>query len=151
MGKQETAVMNYFSREECSTQYLLESVTTLLQYSHQRRCGVSSSCCCLSMPIAYAQKDFDGSADHPLIDRYAGSFIHSYASNNYEEYPIMLDYYAEKRESIEGEFTSIIYHAPAGRSQLEVHRNYEKALEHSSVGENRKRPEKTDKNQVKTR
>ncbi len=77
--------------------------------------------------ISYAQ-DFKGSKDHPLISRYQGSTIKSYAQNNYESYTLILEYYAEKREVVEGEFTSIVYHAPAGRSQLEVHRNYQKAL-----------------------
>lgn len=83
----------------------------------------------MSITSLFAQKDFKGAADHPLIERYTGSYIHSYGTSNYEAYPLMMDYYAEKREMVEGEFTSIIYHAPAGRSQLEVHRNYEKALE----------------------
>ncbi len=75
-------------------------------------------------------QDFKGSEDHPLITRYTGSIITSYATSNYAEYPIFLDAYVNKTPTkAEGEFTSINYQAPAGRSMLEVHRNYEMALE----------------------
>ncbi|MEM6965134.1 MAG: OmpA family protein [Bacteroidota bacterium] len=75
-------------------------------------------------------QDYKDATDHQLIDRYEGSTIISYAKSNYESYPLFKDLYVQKKPiQIEGEFTSINYQAPEGRSPLEVHRNYEQALE----------------------
>ncbi len=83
----------------------------------------------LHLPLLLAQ-DVDGSEDHPLIERYTGSRISSYGKSNFASYPIFLDPYVEKKPiQAEGKFFSIRYSAPSGKSPLEVHRNYEVALE----------------------
>lgn len=75
-----------------------------------------------------AQKDVEGSEDHPLLSRYSGSTITGYSTNRFVAYPIY-DYDKSKWATLEGKFVSIIYRAPNGLALLEVHRNYEKALE----------------------
>ncbi len=77
---------------------------------------------------SFAQKDVEGSADHPLLSRYSGSTITSYSTNRFVAYPIY-DYDKSDWATIEGKFVSIVYQAPHGLSLLEIHRNYEKALE----------------------
>ncbi|MEL7191734.1 MAG: OmpA family protein [Bacteroidota bacterium] len=75
-------------------------------------------------------QDYKGSSDHPLMSRYQGSTIISYAQSNFESYPLFQDAYVNQQPvMVEGAFTSINYRAPKGRTPLEVHRNYEQALE----------------------
>jgi OmpA-OmpF porin, OOP family len=80
--------------------------------------------------------DAKGGKDHPLITRYAGSWLIAYGIKPFEEVDIPLSYEAEKgsyklvkTQHLEGEITRIAYLAPLGRSVLEVQRNYEAALE----------------------
>lgn len=85
---------------------------------------------CLLFFVSLTAQDFKGSEDHPLIQRYEGSRIVSYGTSNFAEYPIFLDAYVDQEPTkAEGAFTSINYAAPEGKSALEVHRNYELALE----------------------
>lgn len=84
---------------------------------------------------ALAQDDVEGSADHPLIKRYQGSWILGYQFHEFDEFLLPLGPMPgydpatlEKSETVEGEWTRIIYVAPPGRSSLEVYRNYEKEL-----------------------
>lgn len=84
--------------------------------------------------------DLKGSKDHPLVGRYAGSFIVSYDHKSFAEFALPLSrleevpnkgdiytrYYEPKRKkSVEGEYTRIVYLIPPDRSPLEVLRNYE--------------------------
>lgn len=85
---------------------------------------------------ALAQKaDIAGSSDHPLVGRYDGSKITHYQAKAYEE--LKVPFRAQERSDTDkaswqtdlaGKLVSIRYEGPAGRSILEVMRNYEAAL-----------------------
>jgi len=86
----------------------------------------------LCVPFAAGQcEDRDGK-DHPLISRYAGSCIYTYAQVAFEEFTLPLGKIADgkftKSQHLEGKITSIEYNMPENRSVLEVFRNYESAL-----------------------
>ena len=78
--------------------------------------------------------------DHPLLKRYEGSVIVAYSAQEFGDYKIILGKAlnpaaeasggkrVEKEQSLEGKITRITYFAPAGRSILEVFRNYENEL-----------------------
>jgi flagellar motor protein MotB len=88
---------------------------------------------CFVAATAMAQnKDAAGSKDHPLISRYPGSYIREYMQKEYDEFTLplgkLVDQKFTKSQHLEGKVTSIIYQAPAGRSMLEVFRNYQGAL-----------------------
>ncbi len=96
----------------------------------------------LTTSIAFAQgQDVEGSKDHPLISRFAGSTIVYYDVRQFDEYILALgkvewerdeDYKRvfnlTKTKQLEGKVTRIQYDAPEGRSTLEIYRNYESAL-----------------------
>ncbi len=77
--------------------------------------------------------DLAGSKDSPLVSRYAGSSIVAYADINFDQETLPLtnqikDDHFIKGETVEGKITRLVYLAPAGRTGLEVSRNYEMAL-----------------------
>ena len=82
-------------------------------------------------------QDSPGSADHPLVTRYAGSFIDGYEVRDFDEYTLPLGPAVKdagrrvpsKKETLEGKITRILYRGPEGRSTLEILRNYQAALE----------------------
>lgn len=85
---------------------------------------------------AYAA-DIEGSADHALVPRYEGSEIVAYQSDAFSEHRLLnapaanyggIDKNHDATLLLEGKVTRISYRAPAGRSALEVFRNYENAL-----------------------
>ena len=97
---------------------------------------------CLA-PAGVVAEDVAGGQDHPLVGRYAGSSIVYYKASDFDEaallqaphdYGALLDQNDTKDRSgsewmhVEGRTTSIRYEIPAGRSSLEVIRNYEAAL-----------------------
>ena len=87
----------------------------------------------LSAPFAVGQdQDLEGSKDHPLISRYPGSFIAKYLTKEFDEFTLPLgevvDGKITKSQPLEGKITRIVYVAPAGRSVVEVFRNYQGAL-----------------------
>jgi outer membrane protein OmpA-like peptidoglycan-associated protein len=92
--------------------------------------------CFLGMIAAQAglaqTQDVEGSKDHPLVSRYPGSVIDHYSSTEFDEFTLPLgklkDSVPEKSQHLEGKITRISYAVPAGRSILEVYRNYESAL-----------------------
>jgi len=81
---------------------------------------------------AAQQQDIEGSKDHPLVSRYPGLVIGDYAVSEFDEFTLPLgkikDDKPEKSQRLEGKITRIQYSGPAGRSILEVYRNYEAAL-----------------------
>jgi OmpA-OmpF porin, OOP family len=84
-------------------------------------------------PFAVAdQRDAAGSKDHPLISRYPGSFIDHYMQKEFDEFILPLSKTVNgklvKSQPLEGKITAIEYEAPAGRSTLEIFRNYQAAL-----------------------
>jgi len=88
----------------------------------------------LSAPFAVGQdQDAEGSKDHPLISRYPGSYIAKYLSKEFDEFslpmgPVDEENTITKNQHLEGKITRIVYVAPAGRTVLEVFRNYQAAL-----------------------
>lgn len=84
--------------------------------------------------------DTKGSRDHPLISRYAGSYIIGFDSKDYDELtlslgrtipvedPKVFEFKYSKSQRVEGKLTRILYVAPEGRSSLEILRNYELAM-----------------------
>ena len=88
----------------------------------------------LSAPFAVGQdQDAEGSKDHPLISRYPGSYIARYLSKEFDEFalpmgPVDEENKITKNQPLEGKITRIVYVAPAGRTVLEVFRNYQAAL-----------------------
>ena len=82
-------------------------------------------------------QDSPGSADHPLVTRYADSFIDGYEVRDFDEYTLPLGPAVKdagrrvpsKKETLEGKITRILYRGPEGRSTLEILRNYQAALE----------------------
>lgn len=97
----------------------------------------------VSIQVARAgdMKDVAGSKDHPLIKRYDGAVIASYEHKEFDEYLFPLgkeikDGKFLSAKVIEGEVTRLGYVIPAGRSTLEIMRNYEtdmKAMQYTTL------------------
>ena len=113
-------------------------MTTKLKYA--KPLVLSILCSLLGGAVAgRAQgQDSPGSKDHPLVTRYAGSFIDGYQVRGFDEYtlplgPAVKDAASQrvpsKKEILEGKITRILYRGPEGRSTLEIFRNYQAALE----------------------
>jgi outer membrane protein OmpA-like peptidoglycan-associated protein len=88
----------------------------------------------LTAAICGAQpKDLPNSKDHPLVTRYPGSVIDVYSVVAFDEFNLPLGKLQgqkfDKSQHLEGKITRIGYAVPAGRSILEVYRNYESALQ----------------------
>ena len=85
--------------------------------------------------------DIPGGKDHPLIKRYADSELYAYKESAFDEYRLMVrpaTAYGGKAKNLdstqllEGRVTERSYSLPAGRSTLEVMRNYRSELEASN-------------------
>ena len=83
-------------------------------------------------------KDSPGTADHPLVSRYAGSFIDGQEVLEFTGYtlpigPVVKDSGGQRapseKLSLEGKVTRTLYRGPEDRSTLEILRNYQSALE----------------------
>jgi OOP family OmpA-OmpF porin len=90
------------------------------------------------LPAAAQSEDLPGSADHPIVSRYAGSVIDGYEVHDFSDYDLPLgaaikddagNRVPSEKESLEGRVTRILYRGPEGRSTLEMIRNYRSALE----------------------
>src|SRR5260221_1174042 len=92
--------------------------------------------CATLMSTVTFGADVRGSKDHPLLKRYEGSTILRYTAKAFDEYVLPLgpssgrgnEVSLPKSTRLEGKVTRITYLAPAGRSVLEVVRNYESEL-----------------------
>lgn len=94
---------------------------------------ISVSFMFFGVDTSFAQEeDAEGSEDHPMISRYENSYIIGYENINYDRlvFPAYLEG-EEMSESVEaeGEVTRILYVAPENLSSLQVHRNYQMALQ----------------------
>jgi outer membrane protein OmpA-like peptidoglycan-associated protein len=85
--------------------------------------------------LVAAASDIAGSAVHPLVGRYAGAEIVGYEVSDYDEANLVDGPFSPLSTTggtgfltVEGKVTLIYYALPAGRSTLEVLRNYETAL-----------------------
>lgn len=83
-------------------------------------------------------QDSPGTADHPMVSRYTGSFIDGQQVLSFDSYslpvgPVVLDSeggrVASKTISLEGKKSRTLYRGPKERSTLEILRNYQSALE----------------------
>lgn len=89
----------------------------------------------LLLPSYALSQDVPGSEDHPLISRYAGSYIYHYVYQEFDEYVLPIapleggqtDAVLTDSILLEGKVTRIQYRVE-DRSSLEVYRNYEDAL-----------------------
>jgi OmpA-OmpF porin, OOP family len=97
-----------------------------------RNLFAAGMCFALAVAPAAAQpKDAAGSKDSPLVTRYPGSVIDKYQTHEFDEFSFPVGAItgdAPKSLHLEGKVTRIIYTNPAGRSPLEIYRNYESAL-----------------------
>lgn len=84
--------------------------------------------------------DSQGTADHPLVSRYAGSFIDGQQVLDFSGYTLPLgpavvneqgQRVPSKEVSLEGKITRTLYRGPKERSTLEILRNYQSALDAS--------------------
>ncbi len=94
----------------------------------------------LFISFTFAQEDYPGSKDHPLLSRYPGSRIVYYSQKQFDEYYLLIgpvksgsdkEIQNAKKIRLEGTVTKITYEAPKGRSNFEVYKNYELALENA--------------------
>ena len=81
---------------------------------------------CATHAAAQMPPDAAGAGDHPVISRYAGSWLVGQAQSGFEE--VTLPAGATATARVEGKLTRLHYLGPAGRSLAEVQRNYEDAL-----------------------
>jgi len=79
-----------------------------------------------SVMAAPLPKDKQGGHDHEVVGRYAGSVLVNYGVQQYAEIAAPLA--AGKSLNTAGKLFHYMYWAPAGRSSLEIYRNYEQAL-----------------------
>ncbi len=89
--------------------------------------------CAPQAATAPAQVDVKGGRDHPLVQRFDGSWMIGYKASEWEQarFPTGMavkDGKWVEAASVEGRVTKAIYVAPAGKSPLEIFRNYEQAL-----------------------
>jgi len=87
---------------------------------------------------AMAQEDSPGTADHPLVSRYTGSFIDGQQVLDFDSYTLPVGPVVQNSQSqrvpsekilLEGKITRTLYRGPKERSTLEILRNYQSALE----------------------
>ena len=92
----------------------------------------------LAMPSFAQEADEPGSEDHPMVSRYAGSYIDGYQVKDYDGFRLPLGpavwnedrvRVPEAQADLEGRITRILYRGPRERSTLEILRNYRSALE----------------------
>lgn len=94
----------------------------------------------LLAPAAWAQKggpevDAKGGKDHPLIQRFTGSWLVGYEHKDWAAATLPSakgvrkdpDQFVEPTQP-EGQLTRLIYVSPLGKTPLEVYRNYQQAL-----------------------
>lgn len=82
------------------------------------------------------KRDVPGSADHPVIKRFAGSVLAGYAQQDWAQTRFPDASGVSKTESdkfarpvtLEGKVTRLFYLSPLNKSPLEVFRNYQQAL-----------------------
>ncbi len=70
-----------------------------------------------------------GAADHPLVSRFKGSVLVNAGTITFEQVELKVG--PEQREVVEGKVFNAFYVAPDERSDLEVFRNFQQALERS--------------------
>ena len=77
--------------------------------------------------------DLPGAKDAPYIGRFAGSAIVGYGEQSFDQASFPMTNEVNngrfmKSQTVEGKITRVAYLAPAGKTRLEVQRNYQEAL-----------------------
>lgn len=109
-----------------------------------KRMGIAFGIILLCMVGAQAQQgrvDAKGGSDHPLMSRYAGSWLIGWRKVNFAEakpLDMLTEDIAKEKKldmklTVEGELTELFYVSPKGRTALEVQRNYEAALKQAGA------------------
>lgn len=81
-----------------------------------------------SESVEGGQKDKAGSADHPLIGRFEGSWIGGYNAVEFDEYQLTsgkVNNPGDNTKTLEGKVTKIAYHVPDTISVLQIFRNFQ--------------------------
>jgi outer membrane protein OmpA-like peptidoglycan-associated protein len=86
-----------------------------------------------SMGQAAMPADAPDARDHALISRYAGSWLIGQEVKGFDQIAIPSGSQSGEMTKVEGRITRLFYISPAGRSVLEVQRNYEQALERAGA------------------
>jgi flagellar motor protein MotB len=88
-------------------------------------------------PVTIPTADFEGSKDHPILKRFAGSYIVGYQKKSFDEFTFPLSkivqigriksdgFSPNKKKTVEGPYTRLVYLMPAEASPLEIKRNYQ--------------------------
>jgi OmpA-OmpF porin, OOP family len=93
---------------------------------------------CIAVLASWAQAaDLEGGKDHPIISRFAGSPLDGYQELTFERGNFYLPDPSSPSEElrrddplvVEGKVTRLLYLAPKGKTPLEVHRNFQQALQ----------------------
>lgn len=74
-------------------------------------------------------------ADHPLVGRFSGSILVGFDQKSYESRAFLKSSKPQDRLLLEGKSTLLAYQGPAGKSSLEVFRNYQKAMKANGFSE----------------
>ncbi|MBR0881626.1 hypothetical protein JQ608_31610 [Bradyrhizobium liaoningense] len=77
--------------------------------------------------------DAPDARDHALISRYAGSWLVAQDVQGFDQVGMPRGSQNGEVVKVEGRVTRLFYLAPAGKSALEVQRNYEQALERAGA------------------
>ena len=73
--------------------------------------------------------DKPGTADHPLVSRYAGSTLYQYGEENYGAVRMLAAEGGKPVErAVEGKVSNRMYFGPPGRTPVEIYRNYQAAF-----------------------
>lgn len=91
----------------------------------------------LAFPAVVVTQDRPNSQDHPVITRYPRQTIRLYDVKEFDQYNLVLSVDKaggpENVRKLEGKVTRINYRNPAGRSTLEIYRNFEAGLRRSAA------------------
>ncbi len=99
-----------------------------------------NSALCLLLTVVAANtlaQDSPDTEDHPVVSRYAGSFIDGQQVLNFDSYTLPIgpavkegsERVPSEKIMLEGKITRTLYRGPKERSTLEIQRNYQSALE----------------------
>ncbi|MDP2562603.1 OmpA family protein [Psychrobium sp. 1_MG-2023] len=77
------------------------------------------------------KRDVKGASDHPMIERFPGSYIAATAVNDFESYPLIIGQYKKSipTKQVSGKITTVNYRIDAKVGPYAVHKNYINALQ----------------------
>lgn len=112
--------------------------SSVVRHGARTLVAIASAVAAWAAPSAQAA-DVAGAKDHPVITRFAGAQIREFQVVEFGETSLPIKPVVQQQASVppdsvlklEGKLTRISYDVPAGKSSLEVMRNYEQALRSS--------------------